>query len=52
MQNKNNQFASNDLNIDVTRIVKYTCISSVLIVGIIFGTKILLKMLQIKKDKN
>ena len=34
------------VNVDVTKIVKYVCITSVLIVGIIFGTKCYNKILD------
>lgn len=34
------------VKVDVSKIVKYVCISGVLIVGIIFGTKCFMKMLS------
>ncbi|NLP35122.1 MAG: hypothetical protein GX359_08005 [Clostridiales bacterium] len=36
------------VNVDVTKIVKYVCITGVFIVGIIFGTRCYYKLL----DKN
>ncbi|MBB2183775.1 hypothetical protein H0486_12920 [Lachnospiraceae bacterium MD1] len=38
--------SSVNVNIDVTRIVKYVCISGVFIVGIIFGTKYFHKIVE------
>jgi hypothetical protein len=35
-----------NVNVDVPKIVKYACITGVLIVGIIFGTKSFHKMLE------
>lgn len=35
-----------NVNVDVPKIVKYSCITGVLIVGIIFGTKCFRKMLE------
>lgn len=42
-----------DVNVDVPKIVKYSCLSAVLIIGIIFGTRTYLKIseLQKKTDK-
>ena len=36
------------VNVDVTKIVKYTCITGVFIVGIIFGSRCYNKMLKHK----
>lgn len=33
------------VNVDVTKIVKYVCMTGVMIVGIIFGTKCIQKMI-------
>ncbi len=38
------------VNVDVTKIVKYTCITGVFIVGIIFGTRCYNKMLKYNKE--
>ncbi len=35
-----------NVNVDVPKIVKYSCVTGVLIVGIIFGTKLFGKMLD------
>jgi hypothetical protein len=35
-----------NVNVDVSKIVKYSCITGVLIVGIIFGTNAFKKMLE------
>lgn len=35
-----------NVNVDVPKIVKYCCITGILIVGIIFGTKSFRKMLE------
>lgn len=34
------------VNVDVTKIVKYSCITSVLVLFIIFGSKVLNQMLK------
>lgn len=34
------------VNVDVPKIVKYACLTGILIVGIIFGTKCFAKMLE------
>lgn len=39
------------VRVDVTRIVKYCCVASVLIVGIIFGASVFNKMLE-KQEKD
>ena len=36
------------IEVNVTKIVKYACIASVLIIGIIFGTKCYSKILGVK----
>ena len=36
------------VEVNVTKIVKYACIASVLIIGIIFGTKCYSKILGVK----
>lgn len=38
---ENSSDANVRVNVDVTKIVKYSCISSVLIIFIIFGSKVL-----------
>lgn len=38
--------ASVTVKVDVTKIVKYVCITGIFIVGIIFGTKCYQKMLE------
>jgi hypothetical protein len=35
-----------NVNVDVTKIVKYACITGIFIVGIIFGTRCFNKMLE------
>lgn len=35
-----------NVNVDVPKIVKYSCVTGVLIVGIIFGTKLFHNMLE------
>jgi hypothetical protein len=42
----NENGSSVTVKVDVTRIVKYLCVSGIFIVGIIFGTKCYQKMLQ------
>lgn len=37
-----------DVNVDVTQIIKYLCITGVLIVGIIFGIGCLRKVIETK----
>lgn len=44
-ENKEAQVNVN-VNVDVPKIVKYSCITGVLIVAIVFGTKIYRKMLE------
>jgi hypothetical protein len=44
---ENNEAQVNvNVNVDVPKIVKYSCITGVLIVAIVFGTKIYRKMLE------
>ena len=40
-----------DVKVDVTKIVKYSCFAAVCIVGIIFGTKVACKQLELEKRK-
>lgn len=35
-----------NVNVDVPKIVKYTCVTGVLIVAIVFGTKLYRKMME------
>jgi hypothetical protein len=44
--NDNNPSVNVNVNVDVPKIVKYCCITGVLIVGIIFGTRCFRKMLD------
>lgn len=41
-----------DVSINVTKIVKYSCITSVLIIAIIFGTRTYINMPKILKENN
>lgn len=38
-----------EVSVDVTRIVKYACVSGVLIVGIIFAAKAFIKKIQLEQ---
>ena len=40
-----------EVKVDVTKIVKYCCFAAVCIIGIIFGTKVACKQLELEKRK-
>lgn len=49
--NNNEEVQTNvSVNVDVPKIVKYSCLAGVLIIAIIFGCRTFVKMLELKKD--